>query len=290
MRYWLIVNTDAGDGEHGESYWRSHLGAVGLDDLSVRDIADTAWEQDVMEGDRVLVAGGDGSVNRVAVVCVERNASLGVLPSGTANDFARNLDLPDDPRELCQLIASGQTADVDVAWINGRMFLNVAHIGLGTVPAREASAKHKSLFGRFSYLAILAKKVGIQQGFHGKITHDDGTAEGRWLTIAIASGAFFGGGQRVAEARIDDGKLDIVAVRPRSRLRLLMVFLATRLLGRETENGSTVVHVTSSQCRLQLRHAKTLTADGEILGEFSDTTATTCHGILNVACRRIVTA
>jgi diacylglycerol kinase (ATP) len=290
MRDWLIINGKAGDGERGESFWKAHLNAAGITDFTTRDLTESTWDSDIGESDRVLVAGGDGSVNRVAPVCVERKATLAVLPSGTANDFSRNLGLPEDPAELCRLIASGQTADVDVAWIDDQLFLNVAHIGLGTVPAREASAKHKSLWGRFSYLAVLVQKMSIQRGFHGRIEHDDGVADGRWLTIAVASGAFFGGGQRIEETRIDDGKLDIVAVRPRSRLRLLMVFLATRLLRQEPSDTSTIIHAKSSQCRIQLQHAKTLTADGEIIGHVTDTIAKTSPGVLNVICGRIVTA
>lgn len=290
MRDWLIINGKAGDGKRGESFWKAHLNAAGIHDFTVRDQTDTSWDSEVREGDRVLVAGGDGSVNLAAAMCVERKATLAVLPSGTANDFSRNLRLPEDPAELCRLVASGQTADVDVAWIDDRLFLNVAHIGLGTVPAREASTEHKSLWGRFSYLAVLVQKMGIQRGFHGRIEHDNGVTEGRWLTIAVASGAFFGGGQRIAEARIDDGMLDIVAVRPRSRIRLLLVFLATRLLRRVSDDTSTVVHARSTQCRIQLHHAKTLTADGEILGRVTHTTAKTRQGVLNVICRGIVAA
>lgn len=290
MRDWLIINGNAGDGKRGESFWKTHLNAAGLHDFTTRDLADANWGSEVREGDRVLVAGGDGSVNRAAAVCVERKATLAVLPSGTANDFSRNLGLPEDPAELCWLIASGQTTDVDVAWIDDRLFLNVAHIGLGTVPARETSAKHKSLWGRYSYLAMLVQKMGIQRGFHARIEHDDSVVEGRWLTIAVASGAFFGGGQCIAEARIDDGMLEIVAVRPRSRIRLLLAFLTTRLLGRAPDDTSTVVHARSTQCRILLQQAKTLTADGEILGRVSETTALTRPGVLNVICRHIVTA
>ncbi|EWH03382.1 diacylglycerol/lipid kinase family protein [Halomonas sp. BC04] len=285
MRDWLIINGKAGDGKRGESFWKAHLNAAGILDLTTRDLMDSGWDSDIGQGDRVLVAGGDGSVSLAAALCVERKATLAVLPSGTANDFSRNLGLPQDPEQICRLVASGQTADVDVAWIDDRLFLNVAHIGLGTVPAQEASHDHKSLWGRFSYLAVLMRKMGVQRGFHARIEHDGGTAEGRWLTIAVASGAFFGGGQRIEEARIDDGRFDIVAMRPRSRIRLLLALLATRLRGHGPDDTSTLVHVQSSRCRIQLQHAKTLTADGEIIGRVARTTAMTRQGVLNVICR-----
>ncbi|MCE9663303.1 YegS/Rv2252/BmrU family lipid kinase [Halomonas sp. M5N1S17] len=287
MRDWLIVNGKAGDGKRGESFWKAHLNAAGISDVTTRDLTQSTWDSDICEGDRVLVAGGDGSVNRVASVCVERKATLAVLPSGTANDFSRNLGLPEDPAELCRLIASGQTTDVDVAWVNDNLFLNVAHIGLGTLPAREASQGQKRRWGRFSYLFTLAQQAGLQKGIHARIECNEQVTEGRWLTIAIASGAYFGGGHNIAEARIDDGHLDIVAVRQRFWLTLLIAYLRTRLLRRAPRRHDTVVHFKAPQCRIQLRHEHTLTADGEDMGRMADVFAFTRHGVLKVLCEQL---
>ncbi|QTP56270.1 diacylglycerol kinase family lipid kinase [Billgrantia sulfidoxydans] len=290
MNHWLMANTAAGDGSHDAAFWREHLRAAGLDTLRVRDIAETDWHRQVAPGDRVLVAGGDGSVNLAASICIEHGAVLGVLPSGTANDFARNLGLPDDPVAVCRVALGAHTAKVDVAWINGQLYLNVAHIGLGTVPAREASPREKKLLGRFSYLVTLARKLGVQRGFQGRIEGDDQAVEGRWLTIAIASGAYFGGGHGIAGARIDDGQLDIVAVRQRAWFRLLLSYLATRLLGHPPQGDDTLVHLRSPQCHVQLRHARTLTADGETLGRMANVSAFTRRAVLEVACRGVVGA
>ncbi|QOR40046.1 diacylglycerol kinase family lipid kinase [Billgrantia diversa] len=288
MNYWLIVNDTAGDGRRGEHHWREHLEAAGLKHLRVGQLKDTDWEREVEPGDRVLVAGGDGSVGRVATVCIERKATMAVLPSGTANDFARNLVLPEDPAELCRLAVSDHTASVDVAWINDRLYLNVAHIGLGTMPAREATHERKQRLGRFSYLITLAQRARLQRGFSGRIECDNGVVEGRWLTIAIASGAYFGGGHSIAEARIDDGRLDVIAVRHRSWFRVVMAFLATRLMGHTPHHDDTLEHLQSSQCHIQLQQARTLTADGETLGRMSNVSAFTRRGVLRVACHPLV--
>lgn len=284
MNYWLIVNDTAGDGHRGERYWREYLEAAGIGNLRVGQLKDTDWERELAPGDRVLVAGGDGSVGRAATVCIERDATLAVLPSGTANDFSRNLALPEAPAELCRLALSDHTVNVDVAWINGRLYLNVAHIGLGTMPAREATHERKQRLGRFSYLITLAQRAKLQRGFSGRIECDDGVVEGRWLTIAIASGAYFGGGHSIAEARIDDGRLDVIAVRHRSWFRVVMAFLATRLMGHTPRHDDTLVHLQSPQCHIQLQQARTLTADGETLGRMSNVSAFTRHGVLRVVC------
>ncbi len=138
MAYWLICNSRAGDGERGRDFWLEHLASAGIRDLHCHDFEEADWTENLGYRDTVIVAGGDGSVNRAAAVCRATGATLAILPSGTANDFARNLGLPDQPQALCELIASGITQTVDVADYGDGIFLNVAHIGMGTLPARES--------------------------------------------------------------------------------------------------------------------------------------------------------
>ncbi|WP_163559337.1 diacylglycerol kinase family protein [Halomonas sp. NO4] len=282
MRYWLIANAKAGDGSRGQSFWLHHLRQAGLEDVTVCDLGDSAWQAQVRPGDRVLVAGGDGSVSRLADVCLERDATLGVLPSGTANDFSRNLALPEDPDELCRLMVSGSPRRVDVAWLNEHLFLNVVHIGLGTLPTTQASPRLKKWFGRFSYLAVLLRKLEMQRGFRATIEHPEGRVADRWLSIAIASGAYFGGGQRVPHADVTDGRLTLAAIRHRSLTKLLSVLLITRFTGRPPENDGTVMPLAVTGCRIRLAQHKPVTADGERLGKFKDIHLTTTPQALSV--------
>ena len=90
---------------------------------------------------------------------------------------------------------------LDVATTDNGLFLNVAHIGLGTLPVRESSADAKRLLGRFSYGVALLQKLRVYRGFHGLIETEKGTVAGRWLTIAVSSGAFFGGGNEIPQRR-----------------------------------------------------------------------------------------
>ncbi|MEC7729504.1 MAG: diacylglycerol kinase family protein, partial [Pseudomonadota bacterium] len=109
MAYWLICNSGAGDGERGRDFWLEHLATAGIHDPLCRDFEESDWSTRLDDRDTLIVAGGDGSVSRAAAVCLEKGATLAVLPSGTANDFARNLGLPHQPGALCKLIASGRT-------------------------------------------------------------------------------------------------------------------------------------------------------------------------------------
>ncbi|SDK15439.1 diacylglycerol/lipid kinase family protein [Billgrantia gudaonensis] len=282
MHFWLIANAKAGDGSRGQAFWLDHLRQAGLTNVTLCDLGDDDWESQVRPGDRVLVAGGDGSVSRLARVCLEREATLGVLPSGTANDFARNLSLPEDPEALCRLMISGAPRRVDVAWIGEHLFLNVVHIGLGTLPTTQASPRLKQWFGRFSYLAVLLRKLKLQRGFKATIEHAEGRSRERWLTIAIASGAYFGGGQRIPNASLTDGRLTLAAIRHGSLPRLLRLLLITRFTSQPLENEEAVLTLAPTDCRIRLAQHKLVTADGERLGRFKELRFTTTPRALSV--------
>lgn len=267
MTHWLIANPKAGSGDRGQDFWLQLLEAAGVPSPTCCDFDNPDWIDRVQAGDTVMVAGGDGSVNLGAHLCRKKQAALAVLPSGTANDFARNLGLPEEPDRLCALIAEGVTQRVDVAEVGDKLFLNVAHIGLGTLPSRESEGVHKKLFGRFSYGLGLLRRVNASRGFKAEIRCDKGLVRGRWLSIAVASGAFFGGGNEIPEASANDGQLDVIAVKPRPLLQLLLTFVMVRLNRRSPQRTSTIVHLKGVRCSVRTGKAKTVTADGDVLGK-----------------------
>ncbi|MCG7198866.1 diacylglycerol kinase family lipid kinase [Marinobacter pelagius] len=267
MTHWLLANIDAGDGQRDRAFWLKHLAEAGVEAPECRDIADDRWPSEVCPGDVVMVAGGDGSANYGARICMARRAILAVLPSGTANDFARNIGLPEDPGELCRLVRRGVSRHVDVACTDGRIFLNVAHVGLGTLPARESGRARKKLFGRFSYAVELLRRLNAKRGFRAEIRCGKGSVRGRWLSIAVANGAYFGGGHEIPEAAPDDGYVEVIAVKPRPVAQLLLTFVMLRLNREAPARTSTLVHLKGTHCSVRTRRPKTVTADGDIAGK-----------------------
>ncbi|MDN6319372.1 MAG: YegS/Rv2252/BmrU family lipid kinase [Marinobacter sp.] len=267
MTYWLVANPEAGDGQKGRDFWLEQLKEAGILSPECCDFAEKDWQSQVKAGDIVMVAGGDGSVNAGASLCLERNATLAVLPSGTANDFARNLALPDDPAAVCELVQQGVTQLVDVAEFGDGIFLNVAHVGLGTLPARESQGSAKKLFGRFSYGVELLRRVNAKRGFHAKIQCDQAFVRGHWLSIAVSNGAFFGGGNEIPQATANDGLLDVIAVKPRPLFQLLLTFFLVQFSGKSPRRTSTVVHLKGRRCDILTANEKTVTVDGDAAGK-----------------------
>src|SRR5690242_9225507 len=127
----LILNPAAHDGERPPQDIRRALAACGVETALVpseEGLAPALRAALAARPDAVIVGGGDGTLSTAANVLCGHNIPLGVLPLGTANDFARTLGLPRDLEQACAIIGAGHTIAVDVGVANGRHFLNVASL------------------------------------------------------------------------------------------------------------------------------------------------------------------
>ena len=171
----------------------------------------------------IVAWGGDGTVNEIGSALVFREAALAIVPSGSGNGLARELGIPFDPERAIDVALSGGEACIDVGELDGRLFFNVAGIGLDARVAQRFAANGLTRRGLPRYLAItLQELLTYRAGDHTVLT--DGEAmRVRALLIAIANTRQYGNGAIIAPtARVDDGRLDVVVVTDRSRLRALV--------------------------------------------------------------------
>ena len=124
-------------------------------------------------GDELLiVGGGDGTIGAAASALVGTGTKLGILPLGTLNHFARDLGIPPDLDEAAKLIAAGKERRVDVAEMNGRIFINNSAIGLYPLMVVDRDAQQKRL-GRSKRLAMLVASIRTLARFrHQRLTPD----------------------------------------------------------------------------------------------------------------------
>ncbi|HEV7252212.1 MAG TPA: lipid kinase [Mesorhizobium sp.] len=187
----------------------------------IRDKAD--------EVDLVIVGGGDGTLNAAAQALVDTQLPLGVLPLGTANDFARTIGLPTDPVEAARLLATLQPRPIDLGEVNGHLFFNVASIGFSAELARELTASAKKRFGTAGYGIVAARLLARSRLFTAELDHDGAVETIRTLQISVGNGRHYGGGMTVAEtATADDGKLDFYSLEVDHWWRLLRLLPALR--------------------------------------------------------------
>lgn len=261
----LLANPDsgAGDAEEVAACLREHGLTVSEFELADADAAVAS------RPDGFVVAGGDGSLACVAAPAARAGLPLAVIPTGTANDFARELGIPRETGEACELAAQGtKTRHLDIGRMDDRPFLNVASMGLPPAAAEHAHGLKRAL-GPFAY-AVGAVRAGMQALPLSCAVSCDGneihTGEAWQVTVAC-SGAF-GGGSSI-ETNLADRKLDVVVIAAGSRVRLAHHAYGLRRGGIGKQTG--VTKIRCEQVRVALDGVQPWNVDGELVESGSAT-------------------
>ena len=166
--------------------------------------------------ERVIVGGGDGSVNEATNAILTREGkapALGILPLGTANDFANGCCIPLEPLESLRLAVAGEPCSVDAVQANERYFLNVASAGFGAAVTANTPAALKNFLGGGAYtLAGLVQALDFEP-YPSRARIPGREISSELLVGAVCNGRTAGGGQPLApEALLDDGLLDVLII------------------------------------------------------------------------------
>ena len=213
----LVVNASSRSGTTGADAAKATLSAGGLD-LVVADCAEATQLSPCILAHRdrvdcVILGGGDGTLNAAVRGLMETGLPLGVLPMGTANDFARSIGVPVDLEAAARVIVEGHEHRIDVGEVNGHPFLNVASVGLAADLAKRLTREGKRRFGRLSYALSAARCLMDAAPFHATLLVGDEKIMVRTLQVAVGNGRYYGGGNIVAiDAQIDDQHLDLYSL------------------------------------------------------------------------------
>lgn len=216
--------------------------------------------------DRIVLGGGDGTVNLALDALIDVDKPVGLLPLGTANDLARSLEIPHKLDRAVAVILAGHLRRLDAARVNDVSFINAIGIGLGPQMTREMDAESKSQLGVLAYLKGIVQALQRQRVFHARIQSEDRTREGEYVQITIANGIHYGGGMTVADdAKLDDGRLDVLLVPRQSHWSLLGN--ALRFRTGLTRAADTLSHWRCQELSVETEGTMDVTADGEFLTE-----------------------
>jgi YegS/Rv2252/BmrU family lipid kinase len=246
-----------------------------------RDLAAAA----LMRGcDTVIAWGGDGTVNEVGGSVAFRDATLGIVAGGSGNGLARELDLPLDPARALEIAVSGVERRIDAGEMAGRLFFNVAGIGLDARVAHRF-ARDGGRRGLARYATATLRELFTGEPDDYRVTTDGRVLEARALLIAIANTRQYGNGAKIAPAaRIDDGRLDVVVIGARSPVRTLLAM--PRLFTGGVARVSGVSSCAAAGVEIVTSRPMLFHVDGEPLSGGTQLTAQ-CHpGALRVAARR----
>ena len=272
----LIVNTRSRSGERTFFEALDRLQEMGVllgATYAIRDPArlpETVREvMDDGSGYRLLIlGGGDGSVSSVVDFLAHHDVTLGLLPLGTANDFARTLGIPSDIEGACDAIANGKVVDVDLGLAGENYYVNVASVGLGVEATRALSPWLKRSAGPLAYPVAAVRAFLKHEPFSAQLTFPDGDHEPveyeRLLQVAVGNGRFYGGGMVVApESGIDDRSLDVYAIELGRHRDLLGV--ARYLKSGDFIRSESVSHYRTARVLLETEPELPLNIDGEVV-------------------------
>jgi YegS/Rv2252/BmrU family lipid kinase len=170
----------------------------------------------------VVALGGDGTVSDVAKGIVGTESSLGIIPVGTGNDFARNLNLRLDLKEAVTTVLNGVVRQVDVGMINDTPFINNAGTGFDAQVMQTMNESIRFTRGRPAFVLAILKNFITYKAFTLTLTVDGETSrKERAMMVSVLNGKMYGAGMLAApNADMDDGLLDVLVVKSMPKIKL----------------------------------------------------------------------
>lgn len=200
----------------------------------------------------VYSVGGDGTLNEVVNGIAEGKCKLGIIPTGSGNDFYRTL------KE-----AQTENVRLDLGKVNGRYFINIASVGMDAETCNNANKIKSKIKLQSSYYLALIHTFLTFKSKSLKLKIDKNVYAGDYIIAAICNGKYYGGGFKIAPvASFDDNQFDIYLVSKAGKLKLIKILLA--LLKSEHEKYNEVRKYTGKNITITSENNLILNIDGEI--------------------------
>ncbi len=225
----FLVNPAAGRGAGAARLHRlrilaSRAGAGLVASKSAEDLAEQARRAAADGVERLVVAGGDGTVHHAAQGLAGTATALAVVPLGSGNDFAGTLGIPRKLELAVERALTGAVRRIDLVRVGDKVAIGYAGVGFDSEVTRVANQVRR-LRGPLVYVYALVRVLCRFEAPGMRVEHDRDVFEGKAMFAVAANLPRFGGGMRIApQARIDDGFLDLIIASEVPKLTLLRVF------------------------------------------------------------------
>ena len=201
--------------------------------------------------DGLLVAGGDGTVHEIVNLMMKGDLPLGIIGSGTSNDFATYLGVNTDLEAYLDTIAAGRTRRVDLGLMDGTYFINVASGGAMACIAHEVNARIKNSLGKMAYYLKGIGELPKFRYFPLKIEADGAHYELETFLFVIINSPVVGSMKNVANGvAVDDGKLDLLSI-GKCSIPKLMSITADLIAGKPVSEREDVLHVQAKHFHIE---------------------------------------
>ena len=242
-------------------------------------------EQAVADGAKlVLVCGGDGTVAACAAVLAGTGVAMAVIPDGTGNLLARNLDIPLELPEALAVAFEGADRQLDVLDAGDQRFLVMAGLGFDAALIRDTDERLKARIGWLAYLAGFVRAVRRHRRRRYEITVDDRPpVRRRAIGVLVGNvGQLEAGITLLPDATPDDGMLDVIVLAPRTAADWPV--LAGRILGKRSASGRQADILRGRRVRIVAERPVPFEFDGDFVGERSELDVKVLPGALLLRC------
>ena len=211
----------------------------------------------------ILLAGGDGTVNSVVNAMKKKdiNLPIGILPVGTANDFAKFIGIPSDISRACEQIIKYEPKAVDIGKINDKYFINVASTGLFTDISQKTDDELKNSIGKLAYYIKGIEQLPNFRRLKVKISSKEVTYDGEMYLMLVFNGQTAGNMKLATRADVSDGKLDVILFKATAIHDLLPLFI--KVLKGEHLDDSKVLYFKSDDILSETDEDIVTDIDGE---------------------------
>lgn len=215
--------------------------------------------------ERIIVAGGDGTINLVASVIRNSNISMGLLGCGSANGLISNFNIPDDIECQINLALEGRTWFMDMISVNGHDCLHIADLGLNAELIRNYD--NSSISGKLGYMVHSIPTIfKSKYPYDFEISNAEGSKSHKGILLAFANAQKFGMGSAInPNGIINDGKFEIILFKKLNVFKILKTFFNNYDLDSDFVERQSLNHV-----QVRCKRPMSLQIDGEFMGQVSN--------------------
>lgn len=237
---------------------------------TIKDDFDPFFAKSVrdVDADGVIAAGGDGTLHKIVNMMLHEklDVPVGIIPSGTSNDFASHLGIEVDFDKYLENIIAGHTQPVDVGYVDksDTYFINVVSAGMMTSVAHEVDTRLKNSFGKLAYYFRGLGELPRFRGLDFSVEFEGETIREKGFFVLIVNSPVVASFKNVApDAKIDDGKLDLLLLR-QCNIPELMKIVADTVSGRFSADNKNVIYKQAASFKFSSPDPVESDLDGEL--------------------------
>jgi YegS/Rv2252/BmrU family lipid kinase len=220
----------------------------------------------ISEYDHLLISGGDGTINQIINILKVNSIEIpiGILPLGTSNDFAKNLNLPKETKKACLQIINSSPMNLDLGIINERHFINIASLGLFTNVSQGTDFNLKKVLGKYAYYIKGIQEFSTLQSYNVEIEGENYFYSGEVYAILIFNGQTAGNINLAYKASLTDGKLDVLILKPNSLFQIVEILQKIKRKAHLDEKIEGLDYIQTSWLKINGKNNIQTDLDGEL--------------------------